>query len=327
MKVLLIGTKTDGVYYHRLFVPYNRINEDTDIEVMRTMTADGIKVNECKEFDAIVFNRTISQQLNPFPIFTKCKIAKTKIIMDIDDYWYAPKGHPVRESWVKTNFSKCCEDQLKYADFITTTHAHLRDEIVKLGIDKKKVFICKNAIDPSEPQYAQDFSYKQALMWQGSSTHNHDLALLKDIEQPITLCGYHKSDEWELMVKNIKKPKLRGGLPVDSYMNHYHDNSIALIPLVNNKFNRFKSELKMIEAGWANKTVIVSDIHPYTNIAKHMINCATTKNDFKYYVNLLLNNRNLQDDLRGKLNEGVKAKYLIDKPNAVRLEILEKCRK
>lgn len=326
MKVLLIGTKTDGVYYHRLYVPYNRISLDSNIEVMATATADGITLAEAKQFDAIIFNRTISQKLDPFPIFAICKAANTKIIMDIDDYWYAPKGHPVREMWVKTNFSKCCEDQLKYADYITTTHTLLRDEIVKLGIDKKKVIICKNAIDPSEPQYNQEFNYKPGLMWQGSSTHNHDLALLKDIEQPITLCGYHKSDEWAAMVKNIKKPKLRGGLPVDSYMNHYQDSSIALIPLVNNKFNRFKSELKMIEAGWAKKTVIVSDIHPYTNIAKHMVNCAKA-GDFKFYVNLLQSNYNLQEDLRNQLHEDVKTKYLINIPNERRLEILHKCQK
>lgn len=327
MKVLLIGTKTDGVYYHRLFIPYNRINEGTDIEVMGTYTADGITIAEAKQFDAIIFNRTISQQLNPFPIFAKCQAAKTKIIMDIDDYWYAPPGHPVRGHWVKTNFSKCCEDQLKHADFITTTHAHLRDEIIRLGIDKRKVVVCKNAIDPQEPQYNQQFTQKPGLMWQGSSTHNHDLKLLSDIEQPITLCGYHKSDEWAVMVKNVKKPKLRGGLPVDSYMNHYHDCNIALIPLVNNKFNRYKSELKMIEAGWANKAVIVSDIHPYTNIAKHMINCAAAKVDFKFYVDLLLKNKNLQEDLRGKLHEDVKQRYLINRPNERRLEILEKCRR
>jgi len=326
MKVLLIGSKTDGVYYHRLYIPYNRISLDTDIEVMATHTADGITLQEAKQFDAIIFNRTISQKLDPFPIFAICKAAGTKIIMDIDDYWYAPKGHPVREMWVKTNFSKCCEDQLKYADYITTTHAHLKSEIVKLGIDKSKVFVCKNAIDPKEPQYDQEFNYRSGLMWQGSSTHNNDLALLSEIEQPIILCGYHKSDEWEAMVKNIRKPKLRGGLPVDSYMNHYQDNSIALIPLVNNKFNRFKSELKMIESGWAKKSVIVSGIHPYVNVAKHMVNCAVA-GDFKFYVNLLQSNQNLQDDLRGQLHEDVLNKYLIYKQNEIRLEILSKCQK
>jgi glycosyltransferase involved in cell wall biosynthesis len=245
--------------------------------------------------------------------------------MDIDDYWHISPGHPMYTFARKTNFAQCCIDQLKYSDYITTTHPYLRDYIIKEGIPKKKVFVCKNAIDPLESQFAQKFNYGNSIMWQGSSTHAMDLELLSDIDQPITLCGYVYSEEWFEMSSKIKHPLKKDHLSMIEYMNHYQETGISLIPLKDNKFNKFKSELKMIEAGWASKPVIVSKIHPYKMISNHMINCleASTPDEFKKYTELLIKNPQLQEDLRGKLNEEVKSKYLIETQNEIRQEILK----
>ena len=328
MRILLVGSHNNGVYYHRLFIPYQALSRNGH-EIMCTLTIDGITLEECKQFDAVVFNRNISAKFDPFPVFALLKLAGTKIIMDLDDYWDISPGHPMYQYARKTNFAQCIVDQLKHADFITTTHAYLRSFIVKEGIPKSRVFICKNAIDPLEGQYNQDYSYSNDLFWQGSSTHAMDLELLSEIEQPITLGGYHYSDEWFEMCSKIKWPLKKDALPMQEYMNLYRNTGISLIPLKLNKFNRFKSELKMIEAGWASKPVIVSSIHPYSIISDHMVNCVVAHNsaDFKRWTELLLRNENLQDDLRFKLNEDIKTKYTIDKPNALREEILNLCQR
>jgi glycosyltransferase involved in cell wall biosynthesis len=288
-----------------------------------------ISVTEARQVDVVVFNRNISFRFNPSPIFATLKKAGVKIIMDLDDHWDISPGHPLYSYARKTNFAKCCIDQLKYSDYITCTHAHLKKQIVEIGIPKEKVFICRNAIDPSEAQYNQEFKYGDKLMWQGSSTHAMDLELLKLIEQPITLCGYHYSEEWFEMTSKIKKPLIKDHLPVSEYMNFYKGLGISLIPLKDNKFNKNKSELKMIEAGWAKKAVIVSDVHPYSLLAEHGINSFTAKtpSDFKKYTDLLINTPSLQDELRGKLHEDILQRYLIDTPNERRLEILWKCQK
>lgn len=324
MKILLVGTNTHGVFYHRLYVPYNALSISEGWEVLSTPSVDTITIEECRMFDVVVFNRNISDKFDPSPIYAKFRTAGTKIVMDIDDYWHISPGHPFYFYSRKTNYPKCQEDQLRFADHITCTHLLLKDEIVKLGIDRKKITIVRNAIDPDQPQFAQDFKFGNKLMWQGTPTHGLDLTLLSEIEQPITLCGYQYSDEWFDMCSKIKNPKTMGALPVNSYMNHYQDMGIALIPLKNNKFNRYKSELKLTESGWAKKPCIVSEIHPYTNLAKHMVNSivAKTPADFKRYVNILSSNFNLQDDIRENLHEEVKKNYLIEKVNERRLEML-----
>jgi glycosyltransferase involved in cell wall biosynthesis len=48
-----------------------------------------------------------------------------------------------------------------------------------------------------------------------------------------------------------------------SYCTHYNDIDVLLAPLDDNKFNSFKSELKLIEAGMMNKAAVVSDFGPY----------------------------------------------------------------
>jgi len=338
MRILLVGDKNNGVHYHRLLIPYQRMLKTTDHEILTITTLEGedkdgketiISVSEARQIDVVVFNRNISFRFNPSPIFATLKKAGVKIIMDVDDHWDISPGHPMYSYSRKTNFAGCCIDQLRYSDYITCTHSHLRKQILDIGIPKEKVIVCKNAIDPDELQYSQEFDYGDKLMWQGSSTHAMDLELLKEIEQPITLCGYHYSEEWFEMTSKIKQPLIKDHLPVTEYMNHYNGLGISLIPLKDNKFNRNKSELKMIEAGWAKKGVIVSDIHPYSLLAKHGVNCFTAKSqsDFKKYTEMLINEVNLQDDIRFRLHEEIRERYLIDKVNERRLEILWNCLK
>lgn len=325
MRVLIVGQKNNGVGYHRLYIPYAQIERTTDIEFFGVPEVDTITLKEAETFDAVIFNRNISPRLmNPTKLFAIFKAANCKIIMDIDDYWNLYPGHVLKSYYIASNYIKCSVDQLRYADHITTTNQILKDQIVKLGIDKKKVTICRNGIDPEETQFNQEFRKENKLMWQGSTTHAKDLEFLSEIDEEIQMCGYMYSPEWFDMCSKVQKPVIKDGLPIDQYMNLYHNTSISLIPLKDNLFNRCKSELKMIESGWCGNAVIVSEMHPYTYLAETGINSFTCKtaDDFKKYAKILLGNENLQRDLGGQLQKEVKEKYLLPKINEKRLDLL-----
>lgn len=77
--------------------------------------------------------------------------------------------------------------------------------------------------------------------------------------------------EWlNRFIPNAKYPfennepyKRRWTKGIMSYCTHYNDIDVLLAPLDDNKFNSFKSELKLIEAGMMNKAAVVSNFGPY----------------------------------------------------------------
>lgn len=130
---------------------------------------------------------------------------------------------------------------------------------------------------------------------------------------------------WQETGKMFDRKQFIHHLPVDQYMNTYQNKGICLIPLERSKFTACKSPLKMLEAGWAKKPVIVSGVHPYTLIAQDGKNCLTayTTKSWKRAISILINNPEYADELRHNLHEDIRQNYLIDKVNTVRTELIE----
>lgn len=59
---------------------------------------------------------------------------------------------------------------------------------------------------------------------------------------------------------------------IDHYYEHYSELDVLLVPLADNDFNRYKSQLKVIESAFANVAVVASDFGPYQIDLKNAIN-------------------------------------------------------
>jgi hypothetical protein len=59
--------------------------------------------------------------------------------------------------------------------------------------------------------------------------------------------------------------EVREGTRADIYGTYYSEIDIVLAPLTNTKFNRYKSELKIVEAAAYKLPILVSKVEPYTN--------------------------------------------------------------
>jgi glycosyltransferase involved in cell wall biosynthesis len=110
--------------------------------------------------------------------------------------------------------------------------------------------------------------------------------------------------------------------PVTSYAKNYSKFDISLAPLKNHIFNRVKSQLKVIEAGFYKKAVIASNVGPYTLDLKHslengkfvdgnalLVNENRNHSDWNKYIKKLVDNPSMIIDLGEKLYETVKDKY------------------
>ncbi len=110
--------------------------------------------------------------------------------------------------------------------------------------------------------------------------------------------------------------------PVTSYAKNYSKFDISLSPIQNHIFNRMKSQLKVIEAGFYKKALIASNVGPYTIDLKHclnhgeftdgnamLINENRNHSDWSKFIEKLVKNPNLAKDMGERLYETVKDKY------------------
>jgi glycosyltransferase involved in cell wall biosynthesis len=110
--------------------------------------------------------------------------------------------------------------------------------------------------------------------------------------------------------------------PVTSYAKNYSKFDVSLAPIKNHMFNRMKSQLKVIEAGFYKKALIASNIGPYTLDLKHclkngefvdgnamLVDENRNHSDWAKNIEKLIKNPNLVTDMGERLYETVKDKY------------------
>ena len=110
--------------------------------------------------------------------------------------------------------------------------------------------------------------------------------------------------------------------PVTSYAKNYSKFDVSLAPIKNTMFNRMKSQLKVIEAGFYKKAVIATDLGPYTIDLKHcldhgkfvdgnamLVDENRNHSDWAKYIKKLVDNPNMIKDMGERLYETVKDTY------------------
>jgi glycosyltransferase involved in cell wall biosynthesis len=121
--------------------------------------------------------------------------------------------------------------------------------------------------------------------------------------------------------------------PVNTYAMNYSNFDISLAPIKNHIFNRMKSQLKVIEAGFYKKALIASNIGPYTIDLKHslnngnfvdgnalLVNEHNNHSDWSKYIKKLVDNPNMIVDMGERLYETVKDTYDLNVVTKTRAE-------
>lgn len=115
---------------------------------------------------------------------------------------------------------------------------------------------------------------------------------------------------------------------VFNYGQIYNEIDVAMAPLIDNQFSRCKSELKIVEAGWMGKAIIVSDMSPYSKWidSKNGIKVKHENNNMGWYLAIkkLTLEPNYRKDLAAGLQETIKTYFDMDKHNQTRAELYYK---
>lgn len=345
LNILLVrGGAENGVSYHRLFKPHELIKRHYDwIDVSDCDAIEQVSNESLRKMDIVIANRTITggnREQNEFEI-KRVQYCGCKYIVDIDDYWILHHGHELSKWWGANKMQSLIETNIRFADHITVTHKLLGDKT------KKPYTILPNGIDSTDVQFQvlpKKIRERVSFGWVGSSNHYKDVLMLQDSLQRLneenasytmSYCGFNKDmrhcQHYERVLtgnytQNGNYQNIEGQ-PVDKYALMYDHLDVALVPLVDNEFNNCKSNLKMLEAAFKKKAVIVSNVHPYNEIIKHGVNCLavspTDRHGWYKEMKKLIKNRELIVNLSEQLYQDVQP-YELSNINKERIKLYER---
>lgn len=343
----IVPRPVGGVEYHRQVIPHtNLMKYYPEFEVFQIPRIDVVPDDFLKQFQIVQFNRIISnfEQKNAADL---AKLRRLGIISvcDLDDYWYLSPMHVLRKHFADHQIGAQTLECLMNSDHVTVTHELLGN---MTGLPKKRWSILANAIDPEQPQFAlhkKEIARKVEFGWVGGACHLEDIALMahsfaelhkSELNYNLNLCGYSPDPIYTsfegIFTHNGKATPDRyhrvAGTDVFNYANMYDLFDVAFVPLNDNLFNRCKSNLKLLEAGFKKKAVICQNIHPYDGIIKNGHNGLTvniTDNKIGWFkkIERYCNNLNMITDHAEQLYEDVQ-QFHIEKWTHVRAQLYKR---
>lgn len=124
--------------------------------------------------------------------------------------------------------------------------------------------------------------------------------------------------------------------PVNKYATHYNNVDVLLVPLVENKFNSVKSQLKVIETAFFNKAIIAQDFGPYKidlqsyvqkggeiNENGNALLVDSTKNHKQWakHIKFLLNNPDARQKMADNLTNKITKEYCLEEVTKTRVQL------
>lgn len=247
-----------------------------------------------------------------------------KTIYEIDDLLIdIPRTNPYRK--LNKDRAKII-GLIKDADAVTVSTERLKKHFQSYN---RNINVIPNYIDPDiwNVEGKRDIrdDGRISIAFIGTPTHNHDLNIIVPAIKKILATykdrvvfrffgcitdelkalkgvefSYELIQDYRVFAKYIKEQKI----------------DIALAPLVNNEFNRCKSNIKFLEYAICRLPGIYSRIHPYTESIRDGetgILCDYNTESWYAAIKRLIENENLRRSIADKAYQEVKNKYLLDR--------------
>ena len=248
--MIFVAGQQGGVFYHRLQIPYEDL-------LMRGFLVKFGQLDEIDKYKDVmthlVVNRGVSSKNHRA---FKAMLLKNniKLILDIDDWWVLPRSHANRNNQKTQDIIWT----LKIADEIHTTNAYLAEKVQKEN-PYVPIWVLPNAIDTRRGQW-EDIEKEEGFNvgYMGALHHDEDLTYnrinlggLNSYSIPYYKERLNASNEFERA-------------DWSDYGKLYKKIHVSIAPLAPSTFNKCKSNLKALEAGFTKTCIIAQDMHPYT---------------------------------------------------------------
>ncbi len=304
-----------GSAYWRLFAPLMELVKDEMFDARITTIlykedlewADILWFQRCANLDTILEAR-------------KAKKDGKVIIYDTDDYLHGlPDYHP-NKKFIESSMQLLGMDELcNMSDLITMSTPYLKQLYEKKY--KTPIIVFPNCLRVEDWDNLGSHSLDTInIGWGGGVEHYEDLKLIvPDIKKLL-----EKEKNYRLVMVNfpgvIYQPKYQDcleGIPMNKRIcfygtmphqvsNYYHFLDVGLAPLIDNDFNRSKSNIKYLEYSMAGIPTVASDLTPYQGEG---IISVTSKGSWGEAIEQALNLHPITADQR---REAVIKKYSIE---------------
>lgn len=308
--VLIVPSDNTAVGQYRCIMPYSSIESDINFIISNRLEHAWLSENDDDMVSAILMQRPETQIMAQFAKDFRAEGGIVVVESD-DDINALPYSNPVyhvhkqeehkyRVKW----FNEC----VQHANYV-----HVSTPELKYG-DKSVVFY--NAIDLDK--YKTPMQKNCDVAWQGSPTHADSLEIIKPVINELLIEGIKVSltsnKKWlETIFKPHPNLTINDTVPFELFHLIPSMAKVNLAPLPDNRFNRAKSELRILQSAAWRVPSVSSDVSAYRRFNKlsnggNVIVKDRTK-DWLKAIHSLLENVSLYDECSEKSFAAVRFNY------------------
>ena len=324
--LFVIGVKYGSAYY-RMELPAKALKDKgyhvdivTKINPYQLQAIkDGVfgeQILNIMDYDVIVFQLVFKDWLFKLIKFLKAK-GKTVVVDTDDDYFNLPADSPAfkeyhpkcitekengitKRIWHKESVNdsiKIFVEALRNASIVTVTTPQLAELYYPIN---RNIFVLENCIDNEiYDGVRKPLNDGLVIGWQGSKTHLEDLRLVTGCIPEnawLVIVGY--SEGFKLF-KDQKNKIYLSSFEIIDIAKVLANINIGMVPLVDNKFNSGKSDIKGLEYAAMGIPAVASKVAPYKRWIEHGVNgfFATKPIEWMRYFKLLMENQDLRQNM------------------------------
>jgi glycosyltransferase involved in cell wall biosynthesis len=253
-----------GVNYHRLITPLRRL-QSQGVNLHWIQSLKELKDINLDLVDNLIVSRKVS--VNNHKEFSRMlKKHGVKLILDNDDYWVLNPENPARQMY-EVYYGPDIKKTIKIADVIWTPSTYLAKLMADVN-PKAIIEFVNNAIDTTEQQWTEQTKSRNSVVrfgYVGALAHINDIKTIGYDFSKVYTFGVEGMEYDDIFKYNKTLP------PADiwNYAKFYKHFDVSLVPLVANRFNWSKSDLKITEAAITKTAVIATNTKPYSKTIIH----------------------------------------------------------
>lgn len=225
-------------------------------------------------------------------------------VFDIDDdYWTIHPENPAAGFWTQERLGTM-EAIARSASIVTTTTEELVGPMKRFN---DRVVVLPNCLPdehwPAHPKPCKPNGEPLVVGWAGSPGHAPDVRMvlpaLTQVLEEFPNLEFHVAGLPSEARPEHPRISVLPVVKIEQYPELLAGFDIGLIPLVDNRFNRCKSDLKFLEYGMIGLPTIASKVAPYMRSVRHRENglLATNTKDWIKHLRALVKDESLREHL------------------------------